>query len=726
MKNPILYLAVLLTAHCSAHAGAVEQWRVHEMVLSSSKSYSDPFRAIDVDATFVGPNGETIHRPAFWDGGTVWKVRFAPPTVGTWTYVTTCSDSTNTAFRSARGSVTCVPYKGRLPIYRHGFLRVSAEKRHLCYRDGTPFFWLGDVHWLWEQERLDESNKAGWSSEFRGMADKRSSQGFNLYQVELFGRWKGSPIGGAASSDQNALNLGHFQTQVDPKWKYLADNGFVVAATLGILPKNVTPAQGQAEARMARYVCARYGAYPAVWLMFQECTANLKSQFANETQRSNYMDVVRSVGNAYRQNDAYQQPRTAHSDSSIVTAYRGEDWLDFTLFQAGHSKAISFSRYLDFYFDTGVTIPQIEGEADFERLFDGSDQNQSQLITVDDVRDKAYRAMQCGCCGYTYGAGGVWQATWDHERTGNQTVYGTTPWRDGIDLPGGDQMSHLREFYEAARWETLLPRPACDGFLEGDGHLPLQAKPLVSSDRSVSMIVVYFPAGRPFPSILHHLQRGNYAAKWFDPRSGTYRLVDPQVSPSAGNWHCPEKPDGRDWLLKLEQLNRAEVSSMPIASRWNEFKLKQEREAERNVAHQAKVTASSTDHTQNVYSPENAIDGNIDTSDWRHWSNDSATDPASPSHPVWLKLEWDRLVSIGKIVLYTMQGYEVQDYKFEYDDGSDWKTVPGTEVVGNSSEMREHTFAKPILAKRLRFVGKRGPDVQPQIVRVVEIEAISP
>ena len=91
-----------------------------------------------------------------------------------------------------------------------------------------------------------------------------------------------------------------------------------------------------------------------------------------------------------------------------------------------------------------------------------------------------------------------------------------------------------------------------------------------------------------------------------------------------------------------------------------------------------------------------------------------------------MKLEWDRLVSIGKIVLYTMQGYEVQDYKFEYDDGSDWKTVPGTEVVGNSSEMREHTFAKPILAKRLRFVGKRGPDVQPQIVRVVEIEAISP
>ena len=31
------------------------------------------------------------------------------------------------------------PYPGANPLYRHGYLRVAANHRHLTHADGTPF-----------------------------------------------------------------------------------------------------------------------------------------------------------------------------------------------------------------------------------------------------------------------------------------------------------------------------------------------------------------------------------------------------------------------------------------------------------------------------------------------------------------------------------------------------------------------------------------------------------
>src|ERR1700761_568464 len=64
------------------------QWQVVEITLTSSVSYADPFQDVDVTATFTRPDGKVITRPAFWDGGLTWKVRFAPPQTGLWTMIT--------------------------------------------------------------------------------------------------------------------------------------------------------------------------------------------------------------------------------------------------------------------------------------------------------------------------------------------------------------------------------------------------------------------------------------------------------------------------------------------------------------------------------------------------------------------------------------------------------------------------------------------------------------
>jgi hypothetical protein len=427
---------------------------------------------------------------------------------------------------------------------------VSDDRHHLAYRDGTPFFWLADTHWLWEQERLAEANKPGWSSQFKGMVDQRVAQGFTVYQVELFRRWKKAPIGGSVTS-ADEVDLQNFQKNIDPKWQYLADKGVVVAATLGILSPKVTREQGAREARMARYVAARYGAYPATWLMYQECTANRTDAHGAGTNREVFMNVVRGVGRAYQETDAYHHPRTAHSDASLLTSYRGEDWLDFTLFQGGHGKAIDRTPYYNFYFDTKTTLPMVEGEADYENLFDGSREHQARLISAADMREKAYQAMQCGCCGFTYAANGVWQATWnDREQTGNQTTYGTTPWHEGIGLPGGNQMTHLKDFYSRLDWYELSPRRKSDEVIAWTNQLSKFSEPAVLMDAAAKCVVVYFYRGAPFAGTLSRLQQPAYTAQWFDPRTGRYAAAGECV-PQDGNWQFPRKPDNQDWLLLL-------------------------------------------------------------------------------------------------------------------------------------------------------------------------------
>lgn len=668
----------------------VQQWRRAELTLTAQKNYRRPFTEVAIEARFTGPRGQKLTRPAFWDGGDTWRVRVALPTVGRWRFETVANSGSDVGLHGQRGELVCVPYSGALPIYQRGFLTTG--KRHLSYRDGTPFFWLADTHWLWESEPFE--------TVFKPMADKRIAQGFGVYQVEFFTRWKG-----------DAPDVAHFQANTDPKWAYLAEQGIVVAATHGLLERPATPKTAEREAAMARYLCARYGAYPAVWLMFQECTGHYAKWFKSEAERLAFLETVRAVGKAYKAADGYHQPRTAHSDAPLKTAYRGEDWLDFTLLQGGHAATIDREPYFDLYFDPKHTLPQIEGEANYEQLFEGADKGSPKAITVDAMREKAYQAMQCGCAGYTYGANGVWQAVLSANNSELHKVYGRTLWSVGINLPGGEQLAHWRTFYSSLPWHRLQPRPDCDGFATWDAQLPPSQRPALSCDPERNTIVVYFFTGTPLTGTLHHLQDTDYRAQWFNPRTGQFSLP-PAPRPAGGSFRVPPKPDASDWVLLLRAVH-PKTKASPVPFRWAAIQKAREAERARNVAPKATITASTTDWANKVYHPKNAVDGNTAVSDWQHWSSDG-TAPL----PAWLQLEWPQPVRITKLRLFFMRDYEVQDYAIEAD---------GTvifEVKGNTETVREHALPKALTLRKLRFVGKRGPKLQPSIIRLVELEAL--
>ena len=159
-------------------------WQSNELKFTATVETANPFLDVELTARFTGPNGETLVLTGYWDGGKTYCVRFAPTAVGIWRYETSASNGDPGL--AASGEIVCVPYTGELPIYRHGFLRVSSDKTHLEHADGTPFLWLGYTHRTFvTEERWDESNCVQYDSQFRACVDRRAQQGFNVYQCNF-------------------------------------------------------------------------------------------------------------------------------------------------------------------------------------------------------------------------------------------------------------------------------------------------------------------------------------------------------------------------------------------------------------------------------------------------------------------------------------------------------------------------------------------------------------
>src|SRR5689334_13896746 len=89
----ILLISLLSTFLAKSEAQNVTTFRPYEVVLTAQKPGSVPYRdGPGVSATFTGPGGKSIKVNGFWDGGAVWRIRFAPTAPGVWKYITKSSD----------------------------------------------------------------------------------------------------------------------------------------------------------------------------------------------------------------------------------------------------------------------------------------------------------------------------------------------------------------------------------------------------------------------------------------------------------------------------------------------------------------------------------------------------------------------------------------------------------------------------------------------------------
>jgi len=633
------------------------QWQVAEIVLTSSKTYTNPFQEADVTATFCGPGGEVISRPAFWDGGTTWKIRFSPTVIGDWTYSTTCSDATNTGLHLQTGNVQTVEYTGDLPIYKKGFLKIASNKRYMVYNDETPFFWLGDTHWQMSDYESDTECNYGdnCGSQFKHVVKDRIAKGFTVYQtypdagvndgggnVHVANWW---------STSYSQLDPVAFQEHFDPKMKYLADNGIVVALGCGVHWLSTESVGLDGLKLLAKYMVARYGAYPIVWITAQE--VDIKPEEA-----AIWKEVAKTIDSF----DSYKRPLTGHMCYNNYT-WGKETWHTWFAVQGGHAATRTYKdqAFYKGFWNYTPTQPFLEAEAKYEDVDCGG------LNDATDERVAAYKAIQCGSMGFTYGVSGVWAMKWDAKVAGWDS-YSKYPWYVGVDAPGSSQMNYLKQFYTSFAWDKLVPRfsdPAWCSFVNPETSI-------LSSTPEADRFVVYFYQTAKTTGTLKSLTDSKtYCARWFDPSTGKSILIADAFQSIGGAYTIPSKPDTKDWLLLVEDVTVK--SSLPIG-------------VDKPISINKAATTSSSSGAG--YTGMQAVDN----SPRNYWC------AANGTFPQWLSID---LGESTKFALIQTQFFanEIWKYKIEgSEDKSNWT------ILADRTDGAEGYFMKDSVNGNFRYI----------------------
>ena len=238
-----------LTSASSAPTLTASQHIPWELTLTSTQPYANPLLDVTVTVEYTKAGAPPLRGYGFWDGGTTFKLRQTFPEPGTWHYKTTATDPSNSGLHQQEGDVEVFPYIGTNPLYSHGFLQVSADRRFLAHADGTPFVWIGDTLWgatVWLTE-------AGFQA---AVADRRAKQ-FTVLQTN-FARKAEVDTAGDTPWEGNGWNVRFMQkldrmfTDANDQGMYLFVNGLVDLVRDRGLP--------HAE-RLVEMIGARYAAH---------------------------------------------------------------------------------------------------------------------------------------------------------------------------------------------------------------------------------------------------------------------------------------------------------------------------------------------------------------------------------------------------------------------------------------------------------------------------------
>jgi hypothetical protein len=501
-------LGVCLVAAAAA-AAEVGQWEAFETSFQTARRYANPFTDVEVNVTFTHGGRQWVV-PAFWAGGGKWTVRFAPPAQGEYQYRVQCTDPSNRDLNGAGQSLSVTAYPGDNPLLKHGFLRVSADRRHFEHADGTAFFWLGDTWWKGLCKRMT------WQG-FRELTADRKAKGFSVVQI-VAGPYPDQPPFDPRWENEAGLPYDQDYAQVRPAYFDLADHRIRHLVEAGIVPAIVggwgwhMPSAGvEKMKRHWRYLIARYGAYPVVWII------------GGEAGGPQWTEVAKYV----RQADPGPHLVTLHPIDSARKSVTDETVIDFDMLQTGHgdwSAALGAVPKIRAAFARTPAMPVLVGEACYEQHM--------QTAFQDVQRYVFWGCLLSGEAGHTYGAAGVWHAGVEGD-PGTSPVYDFTTWREGMNFPGSTQLGLGKKLLEQYSWWRFQPHPEWaepDCFAAG---MPGEVRFIYQPRRGV-----YDWNG----SLVKHLDRNvPYRAFYFNPANakrydlGAFVCAGPPAKPFEGH-----------------------------------------------------------------------------------------------------------------------------------------------------------------------------------------------
>ena len=299
----------------------------------------DGLVAADFNGQSGAAEGKRYRIYGFWDGESNWKIRFAPPCAGTWSYVTSSKDP---GLNGASGTINVIEWNESDKNYnptRRGFIHVAQKGeragRYFTYSDNTPFLWIGDTWWNWSKRGIKFES-------FKKMADDRHAKGFTVGQLFCAANGWGQHASLLDLKTFTVLDVEHMRS-VEKMIQYANSVGITVWIHGWWSRKNINERIGEENIlRWWKYLVHRLGAYNVIWTLAGEYNMHNYGGFS--------IDFWKKVGRTVRGQDPYERIISLHptppgwdggADApqwSTGKVLHREPWLDYNQSQPGHGK----------------------------------------------------------------------------------------------------------------------------------------------------------------------------------------------------------------------------------------------------------------------------------------------------------------------------------------------------------------------------------------------------
>ena len=528
-----------------------------EFSLTGAKKYPDPFNEVELDVLFTGPDGAQQRVPAFWAGGSEFRVRLAAPKAGRYTYQTACTNEGDPGLHGRSGELDVAPYDGANPLYRHGGLKVAATRRSFEHQDGTPFFWLGDTWWMGLCKRL------GWPGDFQSLTADRVAKGFSVIQI-VAGLYPDMPAFDERGANEAGFPWEKDYSRINPAYFDMADLRIDWLVRSGLVPCIVgcwgyfLPWMGVEKMKKHwRNLVARWGAYPVVWCLAGEGIMPYYLSKTKEQDAAFQRKGWTELGAYVHQIDPYRRPVTIHPGDSARNTVEDPSVLDFDMLQTGHGGYNSMPNSVDRVAESVAAdprMPVINGEVCYEGIGDAC-QQQVQRYAF-------WMCVLSGACGHTYGANGIWQVNTREKPYGpspHGMAWGNTPWEDASQLPGSAQLGLAKRLLERYNWSRFQPHPEwVEPRWTKDNYFQPYAAGIPGEVR-----IMYLPRFSWSPLVAKGLEPSvSWRAFLFNPTNGEEHALGHVAPDPNGDWAILEGKRGpghrvlplyQDWLAVIER-----------------------------------------------------------------------------------------------------------------------------------------------------------------------------
>jgi hypothetical protein len=580
----------------------IHVWEKYEIVLTSEKTYDNPYIEVEVGIRLRGPAfNKKVY--GFWDGGNTFKIRITATRPGTWTWESFANVDDN-GLIGQKGSYHAIPWTDEEKeenLCRRGFVRPTDNKHAFELADGTPFFWLADM-WLaaatqyypWRDD--DKEYPIGPEVGFKDMIRFRKQQGFNgITLIGCFPSWAIDHLPAwSRTEDGVVLREAWFEhgnklitDGTKTRGKDMRNEGGRPFEFPGVVPgyEDIVPDMRRINPKYFQYLdkridyCNANGMIPFLelwrrdfseaWSTYYDWPGSLVKYIAYMYARYHannvflspiHMDTPHSSIPTRDYNEPimtylakYGPPPfgtmvSTNANPSTLVNYGNVDWIDFHQIGNDWREHVNYWYLKDLYYNT-PTKPALNGEP-YTPGFPADS-------TLDMFSDESALYSRSGMYGSVLSGGQAGyvhelQAMYDGARS-EKAVY--KMW-DVFQLQTSDQAVYLKNFVMSleGRHKELIPESEC--------IIPDKSGPAFgwigwtycayTPDKEI--FLVYFEKEAPREGNLFRNGKygGRYKVVWYNPRSGEWLDRTEIIElDSRGVARIPPLPDEYDWAMKL-------------------------------------------------------------------------------------------------------------------------------------------------------------------------------